>query len=212
MTDEVLQTKIIKLATIQFQKLGCKRITMDNIAADLHISKRTLYGIFAAKEDLLLACFRSLLDHAEERRSFFERENKAPITMALYLFKGMAHFYKSYALMIEDTQRYYPEVYGQVFPHHEGAWAEKVKATLQEADRQGLLRRGADIEGATTVMAHFLDKVSSTSTNAPTMATIAEAGFTFMRGLLSVEAIAQFDSQEERIRNLITGAAPEPFN
>ena len=77
MTDEVLQSKIIKLATIQFQKLGCKRITMDHLAADLHISKRTLYEIFAAKEDLLLACFRHLLEHAEEQRIFFEREKGA---------------------------------------------------------------------------------------------------------------------------------------
>lgn len=206
MTDEVLQSKIIKLATIQFQKLGCKRITMDHLAADLHISKRTLYEIFAAKEDLLLACFRHLLEHTEEQRIFFERENKAPITMALYLFKGMAHFYKNYALMIEDTQRYYPEVYGQVFPHHEGKWAEKVKMTLQEAASQGLLRRGVDIECATAVMAHFLDKVSDTSANAPTMATLGEAGFTFMRGLLSIEAITQFDAQEQRIRDLINQA------
>ncbi len=206
MADEVLQTKIIKSATSQFQKHGCKRITMDYLAADLHISKRTLYEIFAAKEDLLLACFKHLLELAEERRVFFEKENKTPITMVLYLFKGLAHFYKRYALMIEDTQRYYPEVYGQVFPHNEGEWSMKVKATLQEADRQGLLRSNADIESATAVMAHFLDKVSDTSTNAPTMATIGEAGYTFMRGLLSVEAIAQFDTQEQRIRDLINHA------
>lgn len=204
MDTEETRAKIIESATDLFKKQGCKRITMDNIANELHISKRTLYEHFETKEDLLMGCYLCLQKRIDERRRIFEKENNVPIMTALYLFKGVAHFYKHYALLIEDTRRYYPEIYNRMFLHQEFHWSEKVNATLQEAQRQGYIRPNADLQTATAVMVHFLDKVTLATGNAPSLATLGEAGFTFMRGLLSVNAIEQFDIEEQKIKKLIS--------
>ncbi|KAA6322777.1 HTH-type transcriptional repressor KstR2 [termite gut metagenome] len=51
-----LKEKIIITALTAFKKNGIKSITMDDIAALLKISKRTLYEIFEDKETLLREC------------------------------------------------------------------------------------------------------------------------------------------------------------
>ena len=50
-----LQQRIIKQATRMFFCNGIKSVTMDMIASQLGISKRTLYENFKEKNELLLA-------------------------------------------------------------------------------------------------------------------------------------------------------------
>lgn len=200
MADDVTRAKIIEMATTLFKSQGCKRITMNHLANELHISKRTLYENFEAKEDLLIGCYNHLLAIADERRRIFEEESPAPVITALYIFKGIAHFYKHYSLMIEDTRRYYPEIYSKIIPHQEGKWAEKVTTTLLEAERQGYIRPNADLQSATEVMVHFLNRALRGEANGPSLATLGEAGFTFMRGLLAVDVIEKYDVEEQRIK------------
>ena len=52
-----LQQRIIKQATRMFFCNGIKSVTMDMIASQLGISKRTLYENFKEKNELLLAFF-----------------------------------------------------------------------------------------------------------------------------------------------------------
>lgn len=51
-----LRERIILTSLEEFRKNGIKSITMDDIAALLKISKRTLYEIFQDKETLLKEC------------------------------------------------------------------------------------------------------------------------------------------------------------
>ena len=48
-----MKDRILETARDKFFQLGFTRVTMDEIARDLGISKRTLYEHFASKEDLL---------------------------------------------------------------------------------------------------------------------------------------------------------------
>lgn len=51
---ETLKGKILTAAMAAFTKKGIKAVKMDDIAAALSISKRTLYELYENKEDLLL--------------------------------------------------------------------------------------------------------------------------------------------------------------
>ena len=51
-----LRERIIDTALNSFATHGIKSITMDDIAAALGISKRTLYEVFSDKETLLMEC------------------------------------------------------------------------------------------------------------------------------------------------------------
>ena len=53
---EDTRNSVIETATQMFHTQGIRNVTMDDIAHRLTMSKRTLYQLFADKEDLLLAC------------------------------------------------------------------------------------------------------------------------------------------------------------
>ena len=61
-----LKTRIVEKAVEQFTQNGIKSVTMDDIAAMLGISKRTLYEIFADKEALLEECIQREQAESEE--------------------------------------------------------------------------------------------------------------------------------------------------
>ncbi len=51
-----VRNNVINTASDMFRQLGIRNVTMDDIAHRLTMSKRTLYQLFADKEELLLAC------------------------------------------------------------------------------------------------------------------------------------------------------------
>ncbi len=53
-----LREKILKAAMHEFLRKGIKAVKMDDIANSLAVSKRTVYELYANKEDLLLECLR----------------------------------------------------------------------------------------------------------------------------------------------------------
>lgn len=57
--------RVIEYAAQQFFTKGLRQVTMDDIAKGLQMSKRTLYQLFADKEQLVIECFKA---HAEQER------------------------------------------------------------------------------------------------------------------------------------------------
>ncbi len=62
-----VRNNVITTAAELFRQLGIRNVTMDDIAHRLTMSKRTLYQLFADKEELLLACCKQHDQEACER-------------------------------------------------------------------------------------------------------------------------------------------------
>jgi len=54
--DDALHRLIRDTAFEKFRRFGSRRVTMDEIARDLRISKKTLYQHYSTKADLVMAC------------------------------------------------------------------------------------------------------------------------------------------------------------
>ena len=74
MTDSILphhtgredaRRQVLETASSLFRARGIRSVTMDDIARELTMSKRTLYQLFSDKEDLLLAC---IVKHDQEEQ------------------------------------------------------------------------------------------------------------------------------------------------
>ena len=62
-----IREKIIEEALSQFLTYGIRNVTMDRIAANIGISKRTVYEIFKDKTELIHTCIKELRQKHEER-------------------------------------------------------------------------------------------------------------------------------------------------
>ena len=104
---QALRGRIVKAAMNAFRERGIRLVTMDDVAADLGISKRTLYETFDKKEDLL---YEALVMFHETRRAQMEQqlancENVIEIILAVYKRK-VEDFHKTNPLFYADMVRY----------------------------------------------------------------------------------------------------------
>lgn len=106
-----LRDRIMAKAIESFTTHGIKCITMDDIAASLGISKRTLYEVFADKESLLLECV--LKEQREMTEFLAEVHARATNVLEVILVcyqRSIETFHRTNKRFFEDIKKY-PNVY-----------------------------------------------------------------------------------------------------
>lgn len=129
-----LKEKILEAATPMFYQHGIRKVKMDDIAKRLRISKRTVYEIYADKEDLLL----EVLQHSDEANRQKMKRLDVPgtnvIDIIILFFKQKAEeISRINPVFFEDMQRY-PKLL-EFF---------RKRRKRQGAKTQDFIRRGID--------------------------------------------------------------------
>ncbi len=137
--------RIVLAAKDRFVAAGFSVVTMDEIARDLGMSKKTLYQFFPGKLDLLLATTRqnaqaceSELDAiAAEKLDFFERARKT-----------FAHISRIYSRLspayMTDIRRNAPQVWAEIQTFRRERVGRQMHALLEQGIKQGVLRKDLD--------------------------------------------------------------------
>lgn len=200
MQQEETRQKIVKAATELYLKEGCKRVTMDQIATHLHISKRTLYENFATKEDLLSSCLDEVHKEIHANLHILYSKAEEPMLLALFIMRNAITTNHRYGTLLCDIERYYPEIHNKFHQAHCDVFRTGVLNTLREAKDRQLLRPNVNIEEISDIMTSFMQKDRNIpqEEKAEYMRKVNEMAFTFFRGLMTTEAISLYDSQEER--------------
>ncbi|MEL6810134.1 MAG: TetR/AcrR family transcriptional regulator [Bacteroidota bacterium] len=142
-----MKDKIIQKATELFINLGFKSVTMDDIAQEMGISKKTIYTHFENKTQLVHDTTMTLFNHITHGIDCICDLNKNPIE-ELYEIK------KFVMLQLKDErsspqyqlQKYYPEVHETFKDKHFEKMYDCTMKNLQRGVELGLYRENIDIE------------------------------------------------------------------
>jgi AcrR family transcriptional regulator len=107
-----MREKILEIASELFLNLGFKSVTMDDIANEMGISKKTIYQHFENKRKLVEATTDFIFHYACDGIDCIMQENKNPIAELFefnQLMKQILNNDKSSPLY--QLQKYYPKVY-----------------------------------------------------------------------------------------------------
>lgn len=136
---------------------SCKLITMDEIANNLGISKRTLYENFKDKSTLLEDCLSNNFEQANEKVKKIT-ENSENSLISFMLMTQMAH--KSIANIgydnINDIKKYYPQIYTNVFLKHVDFHKKNTYRLIQKAIKEGLIIKKVDVDFLQNMLRVFL--------------------------------------------------------
>lgn len=106
------KAKILIKSKELFFKLGVRSITMDDLARELGISKKTLYKYFDNKSDLVNAV---LIQHFDDEKCLMERvtgqADNAIEEIMLIAKNVMKQFRKIHPSSIYDLKKYYPKAW-----------------------------------------------------------------------------------------------------
>lgn len=111
----VIKQRIIGTANHFFSRYGIKAITMDFLAKQLGISKKTIYDFFNDKDDLVLQCVNlRILEHKNQFREIVD--NSTNIIAAVYeiSLKSQEIYRQTNPLFYLDLERNYPSIYDQL--------------------------------------------------------------------------------------------------
>lgn len=126
---------------------SCKSITMDEIANNLGISKRTLYEQFTDKRTLLEEC---LIKHFEtailESDRIVETSENALISIMLMMKKANSSINSIRYDYIKDLNKYYPDIYLRTFQNHIIFQKQLGNNLLQRALNEDLVMRDINFD------------------------------------------------------------------
>lgn len=144
--------KIISQAADMFVELGIKSIRMDDIAGALSISKRTLYEMFADKEELLYLCIMHLRERdweEIERRTAAVADN--PIDALFESFRIMLEISEHRRRMSTNLQKFYPQLHARVAEASMRNALERLRNTIRHYIDEGLFSSNINIDLSITI-------------------------------------------------------------
>jgi len=142
-----MKEKILKKAIDLFLNFGFKSVTMDDIAKELAISKKTIYTHFSTKLKLVKATTFYVFEKINSGISDICTVNQNPIE-EVYLIKSLV----TEQLKGEKNspqyqlQKYYPKIFETLKQKQFESVNECITANLKKGIEQGLYRKEIDID------------------------------------------------------------------
>lgn len=141
-----LQQCIIEKASLLFYRYGIRSITMDFIASELGISKRTLYENFKNKEMLIIVCIKETEEKLKQRFSnIFASETNAIEKLLLYYGIIIEHLNKTSRSFLLDVEQFHSEVNEEYEKHREKSNLY-IRNLLEGGVKDGLIRSDLDVD------------------------------------------------------------------
>lgn len=143
----LMKDKIIEKAKDLFLTIGVKSVTMDDIASELGISKKTIYVHFDNKTKLVEAVTFYLFDQISEGIDCICSSDNNPIE-ELYHIKdfAMQNLNDENSSPHYQLQKYYPKIYASLMKKQFDVHHDCVKENLERGIAQGLFRKDIHIE------------------------------------------------------------------
>jgi len=142
-----MKKNIILKATELFMKLGFKSVTMDDIAKEMGISKKTIYTHFNNKETIIGVVTDHVFETMCEDIDAICDLNQNPI-QELYAIKKrvMQYMQKEKASPTYQLQKYYPAIYNNIKQRQFSYMQQCVVKNLNRGLEQDLYRQNIEVQ------------------------------------------------------------------
>jgi TetR/AcrR family transcriptional regulator, cholesterol catabolism regulator len=130
-----------------FNQYGIRSVTMDDMARNLGISKKTIYQYFVDKDEVIMEVAKATFDGQR-----CEWENVMAIARDAIdeLFYAARHIEKSFRSMnpnmLHDLKKYHPAAWDIYLQHKESLFYGQVVDNLRRGIAQGLYRKEINVE------------------------------------------------------------------
>ena len=138
-----MKQRVVGLAAEAFRVNGVKDVTMDDIARQLGMSKRTLYQLFKDKQQLLLECVRQYTEREERVMGEYMERAGNVVSFFLQIFERRIRESENVSPRFLPEMKKYPEVMKYMREHHRAQVDEGVDF-LRRGMAEGLLRSDID--------------------------------------------------------------------
>jgi AcrR family transcriptional regulator len=143
-----MKEKIISKASELFLKLGFKSVTMDDIAGEMCISKKTIYKYFCNKEVLIEESTSTVHRQVHEIIDSIVAKNLNAIHENFEIREMFRDMFKNNidTSPIYQLKKHYPEIYQNVLSHEIEQCTKYFRENIEKGIREGLYRPDLNID------------------------------------------------------------------
>ncbi len=139
--------RIIEEGAIMFRTYGIKAVTMDMLANQMGISKRTIYEVFSDKDELLMGVLRWMTVRQEEVMTKIMAESENVIEAIFKMMNIMTdHFRNMSPAFRLDMRRFHNDLAKKLRETDELPYYSNNADVLKRGIKEGIFRKDIDIE------------------------------------------------------------------
>ena len=147
-----VKERIKQKADELFMRYGIKSITMDEIATQLGISKKTIYQSFADKDELVDEVVTDLLAYNKDRCDNARSESLNAIQEVLFSMELLEEMFENMnPTILFDLERNHPQTFKKFLHHKYSYLLEIIKQNIEKGISEELYRDDINAEVAAKV-------------------------------------------------------------
>jgi len=147
-TPAAVRGRILEAARRRFFREGYARVTMDELARELGMSKKTLYQHFPTKAALAAAVMETFRAQVAEGlgRIFEDHTLSLPERLARAFAEAARHLRQIEKPFLEDLARFLPDVWAETERFRSETIARLLGGALREGQAAGFIRTDVPVE------------------------------------------------------------------
>jgi AcrR family transcriptional regulator len=139
------ENRIMEAAAERFMNAGLYKVTMDEIASDIRISKKTLYKFFPSKEILLKNIVHALMRKIEAEVQEIISSDKLFEEKLTLLLTAVGKIMRRVSRpFMTDVQRFAPELWKEIEIFRREHVFSKLQQMFRQAKEEGVFRENMD--------------------------------------------------------------------
>jgi AcrR family transcriptional regulator len=172
---------VIAAARRQFFVHGFKRISMDDLASELRMSKKTLYSCFPSKSSLVEAVLKDKFNEVSADLHRLASEDASDIEEAIHRFlqRVQRHAAEIHPSFVRDLGREAPELFRIVEHRRRRLIRSHVAALFNKGRKAGLIRKDVPVYFLIEILLGAVEAIMVPSK-------VIELGLTLERGYSTI--------------------------
>ncbi len=142
-----IKDRILTQASALFMRNGIKSVSMDDIAADLAMSKKTLYKTFTNKDEIVLAVMTRHLSQAQGEctrvAGIAANAVEEMLNISAWADQQFSHVHPS---IFYDLKKYHAAAWALFSAHKHAFILDQIMQNLRRGIAEGLFRADLDVE------------------------------------------------------------------
>lgn len=157
----ITREELLKHSIAKFTQYGSKHVTLDELANELGISKKTIYTFFKNKEDLVASSIQSLInEYKEDINRLINSNGKDPILSVILIyqrgFEYLKYFKPSFLFGLE---KYYPKANTIFKSFSEELASSIIYSLLKQAQDLNHIRNDVNLELVVRIYFYRIDQL-----------------------------------------------------
>tara|TARA_R110000751_G_scaffold93658_1_gene182818 strand:+ start:7016 stop:7624 length:609 start_codon:yes stop_codon:yes gene_type:complete len=159
--------EFLEFAISKFLKFGSKRFTLDDLAHEMGISKKTIYRYFSSKEEIVQESLKYLLTKLQNEITVaIEKDKSNPIQGIISIYRiGLDNLKKFSPSFLLGLRKYYPRANELFNEFRANAIHNRILVLLQQAQINGQIRKNVNLELTSELYLNRLEYVLFSTNN-----------------------------------------------